>query len=84
MGAFIDTTDTAANIVAALNMPAGASWICQYINSSGFTCTLTAGSGVTLSGASASIPTNTLAQLAIYVSPAGAVDIKVLYRTSTV
>ena len=81
-GNFTDTIDSAANIVTALAGMATASFTCQYINSSGFTATLAAGTGVTLSGKAASVATNTMALLAIYVDPSGAVDVKVLSRNT--
>lgn len=80
--AFNDTTDTAANIAAALGSMQGASWYCQYINYSGQTATIVAGSGVTLAGKSAAIPNNAMAILQIYVTPAGSVTITILARST--
>lgn len=54
-GAVADTTDTAANIIAALvspgqNVQAGTSYRLRYVNTVAFAITLTAGAGVTLFG----------------------------------
>lgn len=51
-GAFIDTTDTAANILAQFIPTAivGSSFQCTYINKSSYTATLDSGSGVTFAG----------------------------------
>lgn len=52
-GAFTDTTDTAANIVSTfgnLVNKIGSSTVYTYVNNSGFSATLTGGSGVTVSG----------------------------------
>jgi hypothetical protein len=72
--AFTDTTDTAANIVAALAGQAvsgtgvqnGTSWRLKYQNNVAFDCTLAAGTGVTLAGASV-IPGLSAAELLIQV-----------------
>lgn len=57
VAAFTDTTDTAANIIAALNtgtgttgVDVGTSWRVKYLNTVAYPCTLAAGTGVTLSG----------------------------------
>lgn len=50
-GAFTDTTDTAVNIVAALeNAAIGEAFTYIYYNNTGFPATLAGGSGVTLAG----------------------------------
>lgn len=55
--AFTDTTDTAANIIAAVaqgigasNVQNGTSWRLRYLNTLGFTCTIAAGTNVSLVG----------------------------------
>lgn len=89
-GDFADTFDTAALIVAALsanvNGFGGAAWECTYYNASAHTGTLTApaGGNFTLNGASAAIPTATVAGLLIVVSPAGAVTVTVISRSTAV
>jgi hypothetical protein len=89
-GAFTDTTDTAANIIAALtglsNVPGGISWTCEYINTTGFVATLAGGTGVTVSantGASLAIPANSVAALLITTVAGGTVTVSVLYRFGT-
>lgn len=53
-GAYDDTTDTAANIVAALDNPAvGTSWDFTIVNGVAYAGTMLAGSGVTLAGTTA-------------------------------
>lgn len=72
--AFTDTTDTAAAIIAALVNPVvGQSWLFQITNTTAFAETLSAGSGVTLSGLSAVIPPNATAQFVCTYTAAGAV-----------
>ena len=49
--AFTDTTDTAANIIAAMNSPIiGNSWTVRIVNTTAFTETLAGGTGVTIVG----------------------------------
>lgn len=85
--AFADTLDTAANIIAALSPGAAGqykgSFECQYINNTAYVGTIQAGTGVTLTGASAAIPANSVAQLLITVTGAAAVTVNILYRQST-
>lgn len=89
-GDFADTFDTAALIQAALTQSVagfgGAAWYVTYYNASAHTGTLTApaGGNFTLNGASAAIPTDTVAELLIVVTPAGAVTVTVLYRATAV
>jgi hypothetical protein len=89
-GPVADTFDTAANILAALTQSisgfGGAAWYVTYYNDSTQTITLTApaGGNFTLNGASAAIPTDTVAELLIVVSAAGAVTVTVLYRATAV
>lgn len=53
-GAYSDTTDTAANIIAALDDPAvGDSWEFSLVNGVAFADTIVAGVGVTLAGTTA-------------------------------
>jgi hypothetical protein len=74
--AFTDTTDTAANIIAAaLGSPAiGTSWVWIYNNNTVALATLSAGSGVTLSGVT-SIRPNSWAEFLVTYTGAGAVSI---------
>jgi hypothetical protein len=88
--AFTDTTDTASNILSALDISSGelatTSFEVVYSNQSGQTATLAAGSGVTLAedtgAGSGTIPTGVAATLLISVT-AGAVTVEILYRTAT-
>jgi hypothetical protein len=53
-GAYADTTDTATQILAALDSPAvGDSWDFFHVNGVAYICTFTAGAGVTLEGVTA-------------------------------
>lgn len=71
--AFTDTTDTAANIIAAMNSPIiGNSWTVRIVNTTAFTETLAGGTGVTLSGFTV-IPANSWFEALITYSAAGAV-----------
>jgi hypothetical protein len=73
--AFTDTTDTAANIIAAaIGVPIGASWTYYYVNNTVALATLAAGSGVTLTGA-VPVPPNTSATFIVTYTGAGAVSI---------
>ncbi len=73
--AFTDTTDTAANIIAALySQEISNSWIVDIINQTAFTETLAAGTGVTLSGITVVKPLAWVRALVTY-SAAGAVTI---------
>lgn len=91
-GAFADTFDTAANILASLNVSAsgygGSNFQCLYLNTTAFVATLTApaGGNFTLqagyAAATAAIPATTGARLLVQVSVSGAVTITVLYRFS--
>jgi hypothetical protein len=73
--AFTDTTDTAANIIAALlGGPAvGTSWAYIYVNNTVALATLAAGSGVTLTGAVPVSPNSSATFLMTYTG-AGAVS----------
>lgn len=88
VGAFADTFDTAANIVAALggnvNGFGGAAWTVLYYNTTASVGTLTApaGGNFTLNGASAAIPATSVAEILIVVSAAGAITATVLFRAS--
>jgi hypothetical protein len=71
--AFTDTTDTAANIIAAMNSQViGNSWTLRIINDTAFPETIAAGSGVTLSGQTV-VPANSWAEFLMTYSAAGAV-----------
>lgn len=73
VAAFTDTTDTAANIIAAQpNVHVGFSWEYTYVNNTVFPATLAAGSGVTLSGATI-VPANSWATYLVTYSAAGAI-----------
>lgn len=65
--AFTDTTDTAANIIAAcanLVNKIGTSFLVEYANTTNATATLTGGTGVTVSGVSV-IPPSTISQFLV-------------------
>lgn len=87
-GNFADTFDTAANITAGLDASisgfGGANWEVTYYNDTAYIATLTAPSGgnFTLNGASAAIPANSVANLIVAVTAAGAVTVTVLNRYS--
>ena len=71
--AFTDTTDTAANIIAAMNSQViGNSWTFRLVNDTAYADTLAAGAGVTLSGQSV-IPANSWAEFLMTYSAAGAI-----------
>lgn len=88
---FIDTTDTAANIIAAIG-PAGGfngSWRLLYVNNTASVATLAGGVGVTTGAGSASlaIPANSEADIIMQVTASGqfvvaAVTITVVSRNS--
>lgn len=80
-GAFADTIDTAANLYAGLGYAPG-SYEVTYVNNSAYTCTITAGTGITLAGASAAIPANTLTALLIEVQTPTAAKVTVLFRAT--
>lgn len=88
-GAFADTFDTTALILAALSGTVsgfgGAAWYVSYVNTTAYVATLTApaGGSFTLNGQSAAIPANSVAELLIVVTAAGVVTVTVLYRNST-
>lgn len=92
VGAFADTFDTAANLVAALagNVPGygGNTFQLRYNNTTAFVGTLTApaGGNFTLASAytaaTAAIPATSGALLLVQVAASGAVTITVLYRFS--
>lgn len=73
--AFTDTTDSAANIIAALlgSPVVNTSWMYTYVNNSVALATLSAGSGVTLSGISTVRPNSSATFLMTYTG-AGAVS----------
>lgn len=71
--AFSDTTDTAANIIAAMaSQTIGNSWALRLNNNTAFPETILAGSGVTLSGLTI-VPANSWAEFQMTYSAAGAV-----------
>lgn len=71
--AFTDTTDTAANIIAAMNSQTiGNAWHLVIVNDTAFAETLAAGSGVTLSGETI-VPANSSLELLVTYSAAGTI-----------
>lgn len=74
---FTDTTDTAANIIAALpqNVQSGGAlgttWTMRIVNNSGFTETVQGGTGVTVTG-TATLATNTFRDFVVKVTSIGA------------
>lgn len=81
-GAFNDTLDSTANIVAAMGY--AGSIVVSYINNSGSTGTLVAGDGSTTVSGNAAIATNTTAEVLLTVTAAGLVTAAVLKRSSNV
>lgn len=81
-GAFSDTTDTAANIIAAVHGAAvGQSWELTYINATAFVATLIAGGGVTLtnlSGGTLTVAPNSWARMLVTVATAFTVTMQIL------
>lgn len=76
--AFTDTTDTAANIIAAVpNWAVGQSFKWVYKNSVNFLATLAAGSGVTLTGITTVAP-NASAEILVAYTSAGVVTMTLL------
>ena len=91
-GAFTDTTDTAANIIAALlgmqnvAVAGGVAFTCRYINTTSYVATLAGGTGVTLTantGATLAIPANSVATILFQTVAGGTVTGLVLYRGAT-
>lgn len=84
VGAFTDTTDTAANIIAALfGLPVGTTRNIEYLNTSSQTATLAGGAGVTVTantGTGVTVATGTEAYLILQVTSATTVSITVMYR----
>lgn len=74
--AFADTTDTAANIIAGVQglSAIGASQFWAYVNNTVFPATITAGSGVTITGM-AIIPANSWIEYLITYTGAGAITL---------
>lgn len=69
---FTDTTDTAANIVAALGGTVGDSFYIDIKNATAFPQTLVGGTGVTLSSSSI-VPPNSLAEFLVVITTATAI-----------
>jgi hypothetical protein len=77
--AYTDTTDTAANIIAALPNPSlGQSWELTLVNTTAFAETLAAGAGVTIAGLAGPIPANSSARALCTYSGAGAVTVALI------
>lgn len=91
VGAFTDTTDTAANIIAALtglnNVQGGITFTCRYINTTAFTATLAGGVGVTITAntgvSGLTVPTNNVALILFTTVAGGTVTGVILYRGAT-
>jgi hypothetical protein len=83
---FSDTTDTAANLAAALGTPGG-SFELTYINNTGSVATIAPGAGVTMAGASAAIPANSVTSLLVQLAGAqpstATATVTVLLRATT-
>lgn len=76
---FTDTTDTAANIIAALPNPSvGQPWELTLVNSTAVAETLSAGSGVTLSGLSSPIPANSTGRFLVTYTGSNAVTMALI------
>jgi hypothetical protein len=77
--AYSDATDTAANIIAALpNANVGQSWEFSIVNTVAFAETITAGSGVTLSGLAGPIPGNATGRYLVSYTGASAVTMQLI------
>ncbi len=96
--AFTDTTDTAANITAAMRglYNAGTSsdsitWFFDYVNTTAYTATIAAGANVTLtsqaptpSSGTLTVATNSVATFLVSATPsAGTVALTLMYRNAT-
>lgn len=84
--AFTDTTDTAANIIAActnLVGKIGTAMLVEYANNTNATATITGGSGVTVSGVSV-IPPNTISQFLLTYTAANTMTMVGLGVTQSV
>lgn len=84
--AFSDTTDTAANIIAAcaqLVGKIGTSMLIEYANSTNATATLVGGTGVTVSGTSV-VPPNTIGQFLLTYTAAATLTMVGLGVTQSV
>src|SRR5215469_9280364 len=76
--AFTDTTDSAANIIAAIpNSTVGQSWELVLVNTTAFAETLSAGSGVTLSGLAGPVPGNASARFLVTYTASNAVTMQI-------
>jgi hypothetical protein len=74
--AFTDTTDTAANIIAALpNATIGQSWDWTYENTTNFLATLAGGTGVTISG-NTLVPQNSWAEFLVTYTAANTITLQ--------
>ena len=77
--AFTDTSDSAANIIAALpNAQVGQSWFLLIENDTAFAETIAAGTGVTLSGLAGPIPPNSTAKYLCTYTGASAVSMQLV------
>lgn len=79
---FSDTTDTAANIIAALpsGAPIGTSFFWNYQNTTNYPATIGAGANVTLTG-SGVVPAKSTARFLVTVTSATAVSIQIVDHT---
>ena len=97
-GAFTDTTDSAANITAAMRGMGNAgtssdtvNWCFEYVNTTAYTATIAAGSGVTLtsqaptpSAGTLTVSTNSVATFLVAATPsAGLLTLTLMYRNAT-
>lgn len=79
--AFTDTTDTAANIIAAQpNVHVGSSWEWTYENTTNATATITGGTGVTVSGVT-TVPAGSTARYLVTYTAAATVTIQGFFVT---
>ena len=90
VGAFTDTTDTAANILTALfglnNVAAGVTFAVRYINTTASVATLAGGTGVTLTantGATLAIPATSVATILFTTVAGGTLTALVVFRNAT-
>lgn len=75
--AFTDTSDTAANIIAALpNAQVGQSFPLEITNTTAFPETIAGGAGVTVSGLAGPIPANSTAKFLVTYTGAAAVSMQ--------
>lgn len=80
---FTDTTDTAANIIAALpNAVIGQSFIYEYVNNTDATATITGGTGVNAAGAVGVVPPATTGRFLVKYTAAATITMTSLGRSA--